>query len=94
MDDPNRNWYTMDELALNHGIFDEHNFYHSFSVFDNQSIEKSLVSDDLLVRIFAILDRRVGKRRLIAMQEEMKNEPEILQVFYLIRTEAENISVT
>lgn len=92
-DDPNRKWHAMDEIALNHGIFDEYSFYHSFSVFDNQSIEKSLVSDDLFVRIFAILDRRVGKRRLIAMQEEMKNEPEILQIFYLIRTEAENIPV-
>ena len=92
--DPNRKWHAMDEVALNHGIFDEYSFYHSFSIFDNQSIEESLFSDDLLVRIFAILDRRVGRRRLITMQEHMKNEPQVLQLFYIIRMEAENIPVT
>ena len=92
-DDPNRKWHAMDEIALNHGIFDEYSFYNSFSIFDNQSIEKSLFSDNLLVRIFAILDRRVGKRRLITMQEQMKNEPQILQLFYIVRMEAENIYV-
>lgn len=92
-DDPNRKWHAMDEIALSHGIFDEYSFYHSFSIFDNQSIEESLASDDLLVRIFAILDRRIGKRRLSAMQEQIKNEPQILQLFYLIRAEAEKLSI-
>ena len=37
----------------------------AFGILDNQSIEKSLVSENPLVRIFALLDRRLGKRRLL-----------------------------
>lgn len=63
----------------------------AFREFDNQSIEDSLKSEDLLVRIFAILDRRVGKRRLSQMKESIHNEPENFQAFYMIRMEAENL---
>ena len=78
-----------DEATMNLGMFDQRSFYVAFEKFDNQSIDESLSSPDLMIRIFAILDRRVGKRRLIAMKEQMKNEPQILQFFYLVRTEAE-----
>jgi len=90
-DDLNRKWHAMDDVALEHGIFDEYSFYKAFSEFDNQSIEESLTSDDYLVRIFAILDRRVGKRRLVAMKEQMRMEPIDFQIFYGIRMEAEGI---
>ena len=50
--------------ALEQGTFDQKVFYEAFGIFDNQSIEKSLVSENPLVRIFALLDRRLGKRRL------------------------------
>ena len=63
----------------------------SFKEFDNQSIEDSLKSDNLLVRIFAIIDRRIGKRRLVKMRNEIENEPEIFQFFYNVRVEAEQI---
>ena len=59
----------VDNTALELGVFDQRCFYQAFDEFDNQSIDKSLVSDNLIVRIFAILDRRVGKRRLISMRE-------------------------
>ena len=84
---------VMDETALELGMFDQRSFYRSFAEFDNQPIEKSLVSENLLVRIFAILDRRVGKRRLLALKHQMESEPEILQFFYYMRAEAENIVV-
>lgn len=83
----------MDDTALKLGIFDQRCFYYAFNEFDNQSIEKSLKSDDLIVRIFAILDRRVGKRRLIAMKDTIMNEPETFQEFYAIRANAEGISL-
>ena len=44
-----------------------------------------------MVRIFAILDRRVGKRKIIAMKETIANEPETFREFYSIRAGAENI---
>lgn len=83
----------MDDTALKLGVFDQRCFYCAFNEFDNQSIEKSLKSDDLIVRIFAILDRRVGKRRLIAMKDTIMNEPETFQEFYAIRANTEGISL-
>lgn len=86
--------YTvMDETALNAGCFDQRCFYSAFEIFDNQSIEQSLDSDNLLVKIFAILDRRTGKRRLVKMKEQIDREPRIIQFFYFVRIEAEQIQL-
>ena len=39
----------------------------------------------------AVLDRRVGKRRLISMKETIEDEEASFQEFYAIRAEAEGI---
>ena len=57
----------------------------------NKSIEKSLVSDNTIVRIFAILDRRLGKRRLLALEESMEQELDWVRAFYVIRMQAEGL---
>lgn len=84
---------AIDETALDAGCFDQRSFYSAFEIFDNQSIEQSLNSDNLLVKIFAILDRRTGKRRLVKMKEQIGNEPRIIQFFYFVRIEAEEIQL-
>ena len=81
----------MDDVALRLGVFDQRSFYRAFEEFDNQSIEKSLVSDNLIVRIFAILDRRIGKRRLLLIQKTIDEEPETFQEFFAIRAKAEGL---
>lgn len=81
----------MDDTALQLGVFDQRSFYQAFYEFDNQSIEKSLKSENLLVQIFAILDKRVGKRRLLLMKKEILDEPKMFQLFYTIRIEKEGI---
>lgn len=81
----------VDDASLKMGAFDQSSFYTAFQEFDNQSIEKSLKSTDLIVRIFAILDKRVGKRRLISMRDKISEEPETFQAFYNIRAEAEGL---
>ena len=78
-------------MSLEEGIFDERTFYAAFQEFDNQSIESSLESANQLVRIFAILDRRVGKRRLEAMWESLIREENILRDFYFLRLDAEGM---
>lgn len=55
------------QRALDGGDFDQRDFYNAFREFDNQSIEISLVSSNPIVRMFAILDKRVGKRKLISL---------------------------
>lgn len=81
----------IDNTALELGVFDQRCFYQAFDEFDNQSIDKSLPSDNLIVRIFAILDRRVGKRRLLSMRELMENQPSVFQEFYAIRMHHEGL---
>lgn len=81
----------MDDTAIQLGVFDQRCFYCAFREFDNQSIEESLVSEDMLVRIFALLDRRVGKRRLRAMKAGIESECQTIRCFYAIRAAAEKV---
>lgn len=88
-----RYYYPMpDDRSLDLGAFDQWLFYAAFREFDNQSIENSLQSDNLIVRIFAVLDHRVGKRRLLQMKEMIQDEPVNFQTFYAVRMEAEGLS--
>ena len=77
--------------ALEQGPFDPKVFYEAFGIFDNQSIEKSLMSENPLVRIFALLDRRLGKRRLLALEDSMEQELDWVRAFYVIRMQAEGL---
>lgn len=91
-DDPKAPFRLAHEGALNNGGFDNCIFYEAFHIFDNQSIEKSLVSENPLVRIFALLDRRLGKRRLLVLEESMERELDWVRVFYVIRMQAEGLT--
>ena len=88
-DDPKAPFRLAHEGTLNDGCFDNGFFYEAFHEFDNQSIEKSLVSENPLVRIFALLDRRLGKRRLLAFGKSMEQELDWVRTFYVIRVQAE-----
>ncbi|MCM1505896.1 MAG: hypothetical protein NC177_01995 [Ruminococcus flavefaciens] len=81
----------MDDVALQFGQFDQRCFHRAFDEFDNQSIEKSLSSENAIVRVFALLDRRTGKRRLRSIQENIHNEGEVFRTFFNIRATAEGI---
>ncbi len=87
------NFPYIDETALKLGVFSETCFYSSFEEFDNQSIEDSLKSDNLIIRIFAILDRRVGKRRLMKIYSAINPEDEVFNMFYAIRMNAEGFEI-
>ena len=41
--------------------------------------------------IFALLDRRLGKRRLLALEEFMEQELDWVRAFYVIRMQAEGL---
>ena len=88
---PWRAFMKPNAMTLEQGIFDQRTFYAAFDEFDNQSIEASLESENLLVRIFAILDRRVGKRRLEALWDALSREESVLRDFYLLRLDAEGL---
>lgn len=80
---------VMDDTHVKYGMFDQQCFYNAFNEFDNQSIEKSLESENMLIRIFAVLDRRVGKRKLEKIKLTIEDEPEMFRKFYNIRMQFE-----
>jgi len=61
------------------------NFYVLANRFLAISIEESIESDDILLNILALVDRRVGKKRLLSMTENMKLKHPIVQYFYELR---------
>ena len=75
--------------ALNKGGFDQYSFYSAFHTYFNSSIDSSLISPDPVVRLFAIMDKRVGKRRLLQLLSGIESQPEWLQIFYRLRFESD-----
>lgn len=82
--------------SANEGIVDSYDVPRAIQKYLNQGIEESLADQDPVVRMFAILDRRVGKRRLREMEEGdhaegncAEKQPEWLRKFYKLRLEAE-----
>lgn len=53
------------------------------------SIEECLSGEDYFLYLLAILDRRLGKRRLQKIYENVENEPEWIQKFIRLRAMAE-----
>lgn len=84
-------WDKVHTEAKNHGGFDQYGFYKAFYEYQNQSIINSLDSPDPVVKLFAILDKRVEKRRLQNILFVIEKQPEWLQVFYKLRLEADGI---
>lgn len=73
------------------GTFAYCDFTYSISQYLKTNIKDSLVSENYLLRIFAYMDRRVGKRTLIKIKDEVAALPEWVQQFYRIRCEAEGL---
>ena len=82
---------AIQQTVLDQGLLDQYVFYNAFHEFDNQSIEASLTSRTPLVRVFALLDRRVGKRRLAALEDMMEQELDWVCPVYRLRREAEGL---
>ena len=77
--------------AVDRGGFDRDVFYAAFAFYRDHSITECLQSPDAVVRLFAILDRRVGKRRLATIARQIGDQPQWLQFFYRLRLDGEGI---
>lgn len=60
-------------------------FYAAVNRFLTDSIERNLESDDILLNVLALVDRRVGKKRLLAIEKEMQMKHPVVQYFYHLR---------
>ncbi len=66
-------------------------FMNAITVYLNSDIASSLDSDNYLLRIFAYMDRRVGKRTLVKIKDKVETLPDWVKQFYNLRCEAEGI---
>lgn len=73
------------------GIYSQVEFMEVLTGYFNSPIEESLNSENTLVRLLAVIDRRVGKRTLENMKASMENEEEIVQYLYRLRCKEEGI---
>ena len=69
----------------------EADFIHSVTIYLKTDVTASIHSENYLLRIFAYMDRRIGKRTLIKIQDEVEALPEWVKQFYRIRCEADGI---
>lgn len=79
-------------FAADEGLFRRWHWYEAFYEYDNQDIERSLSSSNPLVRLFAVYDRRTGKRRLVRDAERFAREPLWLCELISVRYKTEGIA--
>lgn len=100
------NQYNFDDVSTNRaiqsqahqqlkeeGIYAQYDFFPAMDTYLNTSIKESLQSPDILIKILCLLDRRTGKRTLLKMRDTMLEEHPIVQYFYTLRCEAENMYI-
>lgn len=73
------------ELMSAQSALSKSNFVIAANKFLSLSIEESLESHDILLNILALVDRRVGKKRIQNMRETIKMKHPIVQYFYELR---------
>lgn len=71
----------------------EHDFLVSITTYLDTNIETSINSDNYLLRAFAYLDRRVGKRTLVKIKDEVEILPDWVKQFYNLRCEVDGITL-
>ena len=83
-------WKLLEEIPLQSRTeYTDIEFCDALEKYRNQSIQDSIYSENPLIRMFAVLDRRIGKRTLRNMKEQMEKQPKWLQVFYQLRFDVE-----
>lgn len=72
-------------LMLAQSSLSKSNFTAQATKFLTTSIDDNLESNDILLNILALVDRRVGKKRLLNMTDKMELKHPIVQYFYELR---------
>lgn len=76
------------ELLAAQTALSKSDFYTAANKFLSISIEESLESKDILLNVLALIDRRLGKKRLLSMSDKIKLKHPVVQYFYGLRVNA------
>ncbi len=72
------------------GLYDEWEFVKSVEAYaDELPIHEALIHENPIIRMLAVLDRRIGQRRLPEIAAALPDQPEWLRRFYRLRLDAE-----
>lgn len=80
------------EMAHKDGVFEIYDFTSAIFEYKNSNIIDSINSKNMLVRMLAVMDRRIGKRTLLKLVSEIEKQPDWLAFFYKLRLDAEGIN--
>ncbi len=80
-----------EKIAHEEGIYTTYEIIPCMKAYQNLSVSDALCSENYLFQMFAILDRRTGKRSLLKKLEVYEDLPEWLQKFYKLRFGIEGI---
>ncbi|MBA2286125.1 MAG: hypothetical protein H0W02_11615 [Ktedonobacteraceae bacterium] len=89
-------WYDFSEEVVKRleqsEVFSRQQWYEALQTYLSLSIEQALHSSNVLIRAWAMFDRRLGKRRLRSM-EFQPTDPPFVKRWYQLRCQAEGIPV-
>ena len=69
--------------------YTDEEFCEALEKYRNQDIQESIYSNNPLIRMFAVLDRRAGKRTHSKIKDEIDSQPQWLQQIYSLRFDAD-----
>lgn len=78
-----------DAYCIAHNAMEIYHVTDAIREYLNAPIQAALTSENPAVRMFAVLDRRVGKRTLAKLSGSVGEQPEWLRPFYEVRLRAE-----
>lgn len=85
-------WPLLRQYSINRRTeYTDEEFCEALEEYRRQEIQESLYSPNPLVRMFAVLDRRIGKRTLQKIKDTVSDQPEWLRQFYVLRLDSEKI---
>lgn len=85
-------WSLLDSTPMTaRSEYTDDEFCDALEEYRNQNVQISIRSDNPLVRMFAVLDRRVGKRTLSSIKASVEEQPQWLQEFYRLRLCMESV---
>ncbi|MHC1720930.1 MAG: hypothetical protein AB9844_09785 [Clostridiaceae bacterium] len=73
------------EIMAAQAVLSKSDFGSSAGRYLSASLEECLESKDILTNVFALIDKRLGKKRLNNLEEKMKLKHPIVQYFYWLR---------
>ena len=82
-----------DRRCVEQGAMEIYHIRDALREYLNAPVRDALSSENAAVRMFAILDRRVGKRTLARLSGSVGRQPEWLRPIYRARFEAEGLRV-